>query len=218
VLFGSGLRELDGWAGDHLSLYGVPWQQEWSAARIRECLAGFQRDLFGPALIVTHAPIYPPDREPTYPGAEVTPARWWAKAVDDGPFRHGIFYGHIHEPHGVYAADDSALRFCNNGAISRGSLDEYNLTRQVGVTLWSAGGGFEFVPLKAKPASEVFRVREREEKATPQRNLEEFLGGVRGTSLVVLTRESVMGHIRQLGAGPDVESLAEKLLESQGGS
>ena len=68
-----------------------------------------------------------------------------------------VFYGHVHEPHGVYEA--GGVTFCNNGALSRGSLHEYNLTRQVGCTLWdSETGEFEFVPLDAKPASEVFRL------------------------------------------------------------
>jgi DNA repair exonuclease SbcCD nuclease subunit len=218
VLFKAGARRLDGWCEENLPLYGVPWQQDWSEASVRAAMAGFPDRLFGQALIVTHAPIYPPDREPRYPGAELTPARWWADAVADGPFRHGLFYGHIHEPHGVYKADDSALEFCNNGALSRGSLDEYNRTRQVGVTLWTVGEGFEFVPLKARPASEVFRLRAHEEKVTPQRNLEEFLRGVNETQLVVLTRESVIAHIATLDVGPDVRELAEELLMKQGES
>lgn len=218
VLFRSGLRRLEGWAFGNFPLYGVPWQQQWSESVITGALAGFRERVFGQSLIVTHAPIYPPGREPKYEGAECTPACWWAQAVDDGPFSHGLAYGHIHEPHGVYAADDSALRFCNHGALSRGSLDEYNLNRQVGVTWWESGSPskFEFIPLKARPASEVFRLREHGETVTAHASLDSFLAGVRETQLPVLSKETVLAHIRTLNVGPDMENLAEELLEEAG--
>lgn len=218
VLFESGAaRRLEGWAGDNLPLYGVPWQQEWSERVIRDALADFREHLFGRALVVTHAPIYPPGREPRYEGAEYTPARWWAQAIDDGPFEHGLLYGHIHEAHGVYAADDSGLRFCNHGALSRGSLDEYNLHREVGVTLWSEGGGFEFVPLKAKPAEEVFRLRRHEEVATAQRSLADFQDRLSAVKLSVLSVETVIAHIREGGHPAAVTDLAEELLTAEQG-
>ena len=220
VLFRAGVRRLDGWA-DGLPLYGVPWLQDWSQESVSAALAGFRENVFGQSLIVTHAPVYPPGREPRYPGAELTPARWWASAADDGPFSHGLAYGHIHEPHGVYAADGSALRFCNFGALSRGSLDEYNLDRQVGVTLWEPGcpSVFEFVPLKARPASEVFRLQEHDEAVTAKRSLEEFAASVGEVRLSLLSVESVTARIRAM---PEVDAetadLAEELLMRQGGS
>lgn len=217
VLFGAGLRKLDGWAGDNLPLYGVPWQQRWSEQVIADRLASFREHLFGQALVVTHAPIYPPGREPGYAGAEFTPAAWWARAIDDGPFEHGLLYGHIHEPHGVFAADDSGLRFCNYGALSRGSLDEYNREREVGCALWSPGTGFRFVPLKSRPASEVFRLEEHDRERAAQVSLADFVAGVRRTTLAVLSLETVIAAVRaQVGAGP-VADLAEELLTAQQG-
>lgn len=220
VLFESrAARRLEGWAGDNLPLYGVPWQQEWSEQRIRDVTAGFRENVFSQTLIVTHAPVYPPGREPRYPGAEVTPAQWWADALEDGSLGHGLLYGHIHEPHGTYQAG-TALTFCNNGALSRGSLEEHNLQRQVGVTLWdSVTGEFEFVPLRAKPAEEVFRLQRHEEKVTAQRSLDEFLSGVDRATLGVLNIESVLAHIGERCADPEVRDLArEYLLGQQGGS
>jgi DNA repair exonuclease SbcCD nuclease subunit len=216
VLFKAGALRLEGWADGNLPLYGVPWQQEWSQERVRACLADFRERVFGQSLVVTHAPIYPPGREPQYDGAEYTPARWWADAVDDGPFEHGLAYGHIHEPHGVFAADGSGLRFCNFGALSRGSLDEYNLNREVGCALWSTDGGFEFVPLKARPAGEVFRLRQHEEAATARHRLDGFLSGVSETVLDVLSTEKVLAYVRTLDVGRAVENLAEELLMRQG--
>jgi hypothetical protein len=109
------------------------------------------------------------------------------------------------------------VTFCNDGALSRGSLDEYNLRRQVGVTLWnSEPSSFEFVPLDARPAEEVFRLREREEVVTARRSLAGFVDGVESVSLGLLTAESVLGHVRSLGLGRDVEDLTEELLAQQG--
>lgn len=217
VLFKAGVHRLEGWAGDNLPLYGVPWQQDWSEERVRACLADFRERVFGQSLVVTHAPIYPPGREPQYEGAEFTPARWWAQAIADGPFEHGLAYGHIHEPHGVFAADDSGLRFCNFGALSRGSLDEYNLSREVGCALWSTDAGFEFVPLKARPADEVFRLRQHEEVVTAHRRLDGFLSGVDAVTLGLLNVEAVVAHIREAGHPADVADLAEELLMAQQG-
>lgn len=209
-----GLQLLDGWAGDNFPLFGVPWQQEWSEERIRAVTAGFRESVFSRTLVVTHAPIYPPGSEPRYEGAEVTPAKWWADALEPG---HGLVYGHIHEPHGTYEV--GGVTFCNYGALSRGSLDEYNLERQVGCTIWDDDTGeFEFVLLKAKPADQVFRLREHDEVVTAQRRLDKFLAGVNEVTLELLSVESVVAHIKTLGLEPDVVDLAEEMLMAQQGS
>jgi DNA repair exonuclease SbcCD nuclease subunit len=216
VLFGAGLRKLDGWAGDNLPLYGVPWQQRWSEQVIASALAGFREHVFGQSLVVTHAPIYPPGQEPHYEGAEFTPASWWADAMGNQGY---LVYGHIHEPHGVWR--HKGVTFCNFGALSRGSLDEYNLRRQVGVAVWdtdaSPEAAFEFVPLKAKPAEEVFRLRKHEEVKAVQRSLDLFLSGVDAVTLGLLNVETVIAHIREGGYDAGVVNLAEELLMAQQG-
>jgi DNA repair exonuclease SbcCD nuclease subunit len=217
VLFRAGARRLDGWAGDNLPLYGVPWQQEWSRERVKSCLAGWESGMFGRSLVVTHAPIYPPGREPRYAGAELTPARWWSDAMADGSLSHGLAYGHIHEPHDTWSHGGTA--FCNFGALSRGSLDEYNLEREVGCAAWDEGSGtFEFVPLKSRPAGEVFRLRRHEEVVTAQRSLDDFLAGIQSVTLGALSVEAVIEHIRAAGTDPDVVALAEELLMLQEGA
>jgi Icc-related predicted phosphoesterase len=220
VLYLAGARRLEGWAGDDFPLYGVPWQQSWSEASIRSALSDWPQ-VSGRSLVVTHAPIYPPGCEPRYAGAEFTPARWWADAVEDLGNLHGVLYGHIHEPHGVYRVPGYGARFCNFGALSRGSLDEHNLSRQVGVALWNPEAedsfrAFEFVPLKARPAEEVFRLRRHDEAVTAQRSLADFQAGLSSAKLAVLSTETVMAHIRTLDLEPDVENLAEELLAEQG--
>lgn len=47
-----------------------------------------------------------------------------------------VYYGHIHENHGAYRS--AGMWFCNQGAISRGSLHESTLKRAPGVTLYDS--------------------------------------------------------------------------------
>lgn len=217
VLFRTCAQRLEGWDGyddaARLDLYGVPWQQEWSEQGIRDALDDWRRETYGCSLVVTHAPIYPPGREPGYEGAEFTPASWWADAMGNTGY---LLYGHIHEPHDVWRHD--GVTFCNYGALSRGSLDEYNLKREVGIALWDTDTGrFEFVPLKARPAEEVFRLPEyRQDKAT-ERRLDAFLAGVDDAVLGLLSVESVIEHIRSTVSDAGVVCLAEELLMAQQG-
>src|ERR1700728_4650300 len=207
VLFEAGAaRWLDGWlegssrTETFADLYGVGWQQDWSQETIQEALAGWREPAgpLQPALVVTHAPIYPPGRELKW---ENTPASWWAEAMGGAG---SLFYGHVHEPHGVFEA--SGVTFCNNGALSRGSLHEYNLNRQVGATVWDAETGeFEFVPLDAKPAGQVFRLREHEKTVTSQAKLADFLVSIGKAELPVMSVEAVIAHIGGLDADPEVK-------------
>jgi DNA repair exonuclease SbcCD nuclease subunit len=213
VLFGLGAAHcLDGWMGGRDPVFGVPWQQHWSAERIAEALRPWEEQLFGRSLVVAHAPIYPPGSEPRYDGAELTPADWWAAPMEDGSMGHGLFYGHIHESHGTWQR--RGIVFCNYGALSRGSLGEDNLTRQVGVTLWGEDTGeFEFVPLDARPAEQVFRLAEHGQAVTAQASLGAFLDEIGSAVLPVLTPDAVMKHIRSKNPGPEAVALAEELIE-----
>lgn len=216
VLFDTGVAHcLDGWMGEGHPVFGVPWQQHWSEEGIFEVLRPWREQRQVPSLIVTHAPIYPRGSEPRYDGAELTPCDWWVNAAVDETGGPGVFYGHIHEPHGVWRR--GGMQFCNNGALSRGSLDEYNLEREVGVTLWdSETGEFEFVPLAARPGSEVFRLREHGEAVTSQMSLDAFMDGLGNTVLPRLEPESVLARFREDGAGADEIALAEELLDWAG--
>lgn len=210
---------LDGWMGGEHPVFGVPWQQHWSEERIAECLRPWREYTPFEAtsesyLIVTHAPIYPPSCEPRYEGAELTPADWWAEAAGGSPGAHSVFYGHIHERHGTW--ERGGVTFCNNGALSRGSIGEDNLTRAIGATLWTPGEGFEFVPLDAKPAAEVFRLREHGQAVTSQMSLDTFMAGLGSTVLPRLEPESVLARFREDDAGADEIALAEELLDWAG--
>jgi DNA repair exonuclease SbcCD nuclease subunit len=221
VLIRSGiLRLLQGWMTfpDSMSgppVYGVPWLQHWTDEAVSAVLAGYRKaDI--PGLVVTHAPLYPPGQELKW---EHYPAQKWADAQVQG----SVFYGHVHEPHGEYqvlnSAGTAAVDFCNYGALSRGSLHEYNRTRQVGVTIWdSETGNFEFVPLHAKPAEEVFRLEAIEEAQDRQQNSSEFLAGIASAQLEVVSTEAILAHLAAQDAwGPPEQSLAEELLADAAG-
>ena len=225
TLFRRGAWRLQGWGGydaDNLyPVYGVPWLQGYGdygayegddplspiEVKLAAALRGYREDKHwaGRGLVVAHAPLYPPGRENAY---EYFPAERWAEAMGGAGY---VFFGHVHEPHGVFEA--GGVTFCNNGALSRGSLHEYNMTREVGCTLWdSETGEFEFVPLDAKPAHEVFRLAEREQVTDMAGRLDSFLASVGGTTLEAVSVEAVIEHIRTLGIGRAAEELAAELL------
>ena len=213
VLYLAGAHRLEGWADDGHPLYGVPWLQDWGAGTLKAELASYCTANLPGALVATHAPIYPPGQEPRYDGAEFAPASWWADAL--GIAGH-VFYGHIHEPHGTW--QHQGVTFCNNGALSRGSLDEHNLHRQVGCTIWDdQSGAFKFVPLAAKPAAEVFRLREHGQAVTAQGLLDGFLAAAGQVTLGVLSVDAVLTHFRELGLGREELALAEEFLMAEEG-
>jgi hypothetical protein len=237
MLYRAGAHELKGWHPE-LPVYGVPWLQgygeytEESDTAVGMALREYREQISEGGtgqhrpLVITHAPLYPQGKELKY---EYFPVGRWAEAMGSHAERgevlidgsHRVFYGHVHEPHGTHGFYDATgdATFCNNGALSRGSLHEYNLTRQVGVTIYDTiEATFEFVPLNARPASEVFRLEEKGRVTDLQGRMAEFLEGVGSTSLEVMSVEAVVAHIRSQGLGADVEALAEELLaEAQHG-
>lgn len=197
-------------------IFGIPWQQYWDAEEtvadraVKKALEGFEpKDT--PQLIVTHAPFFPPGANPAY---EHYSTEKFAKMVNpDGKANLQVVYGHIHDYHGEYVVN--GVRFCNYGALSRGSLTESNMTRPVGVTIWdSVTGRFEFVELNARPAEEVFRVKQIQEVKTAQLKLDEFLESVGQASIELTSVEAVLAQIRLLKLGKEFERVVEELLTS----
>jgi Icc-related predicted phosphoesterase len=221
VLMRSGLlRPLIGWenitgesgaatSGGGLPLYGVPWQQEWTDEAVSRVLAAYREQLFAPALVVTHAPLYPPGLELEW---EHYPAEKWAAAMGGEGF---CYYGHVHERHGIWGLYDEAnqVTFCNPGALSRGSLHEHNLTRTPACVIWDSNTGkFTEIPLDARPPEQVFRLQESRQITDMHGRLDQFLASVGSASLEVLSVESVVEHIRSLGLSEPETTLATELL------
>jgi DNA repair exonuclease SbcCD nuclease subunit len=210
ALLASGVvRLLDGWDDKYGHLYGVPWQQLWEDEIVSGALADY-RSLHGTrppehALVVTHAPLYPPGLELAY---ENYPAGRFAAAMG------GIgscYYGHVHERHGIWRT--GGVIFCNPGALSRGSLHEHNLTRMPACAVWDSDiGRFSEIVLKSRPPEQVFRLQEKQQATDMTGRLEEFLTSVGSTTLDVMSVESVVAHIRGLGLSEADTTLALELL------
>ncbi len=200
----------------YISVYGVPWQQNWDAEQsvadqsVKKALEELApRDT--PQLIVTHAPFFEPGKESPYESYSTDKFSRLLKA--SGATNIQVAYGHIHNSHGQYVVN--GVRFANYGALSRGSLTDDNMQRTIGVTVWdSVSGRFEFIPLDAKPAEEVFRVAEVTEKKTKQLELDEFLSSVGQSKIQMTSTEAVLMQVRKLGLGKEFEQVVEDLLTS----
>lgn len=206
TLFKAGAVRLEGWSDSSRLVYGVPWLQRFNDGTVKDTLWEYKRqNVEHPSLVVTHAPLYPPGKELPY---EFYDTGSWAAAMGN----HGsVFYGHVHNPHGTYEVD--GVTFCNNGALSRGSLDESNLTRPVLATLWSSISGlFRAIPLRAQPADQIFKMEVKTQRAA-QLKLDDFLASIGQASIDITTVDSVMTYVHSLGLGPELESVIQDLLD-----
>lgn len=226
VLYKAGLKELVGWH-PRLPLFGVPWRQDWTTNE-RSAWEAFEDwrepDLNTKArmapkerLAITHAPIYPP-KEAENVQWDLVPTRGEngiSKAMGNEGF---LYYGHIHEDHNVFTVE--GVTYANMGAISRGSLHEYNLERQIKVALWddeSGSVGFEPIVVPHKPASEVFKIADAEEKKSERLSLDEFLREVGSSTLDISSTGSVIEHIRTRNdVSERVKKTAIEILEEVG--
>jgi DNA repair exonuclease SbcCD nuclease subunit len=173
---------LDGWQ-KYPNIFGIPYTEDWQEFETEVNTAISRRA----QLIVAHAAIFPPGAHPPYP-------HWNA----DDIYTEGIplAYGHIHEPHGFYRTNFAW--FCNNGAISRGSLHQETLSREPAVTIFDSGKGdqpFETLPIPYRPADEVFKLAEHQIQRDKVARLDDFLQSVEGVSLTALSVEEVVNHV-----------------------
>jgi hypothetical protein len=218
ILLQSGAELLRGWH-DEYPVYGVPWLQQWTDGFVGQALNDFRSggpsrpgDANKAGLVVAHAPLYPPGLENPF---EYYSAESWADRMGNAGY---CYYGHVHDAHGEYEA--KGVQFCNQGAITRGSLQESDLKRVIRLTTWDyptrgdgfPEGGFQAVDVPHKPADQVFRLMERREIQDTQARLDDFLSSIDQTSLEITSISAVMDHIRTLGLGVDIEKAIENLL------
>jgi Icc-related predicted phosphoesterase len=228
VLLAAGARELNGWH-ETLPIFGVPWQQRWlhedtPAEAFQMWRAGASHggwDL-SKCLTVTHAPIYPTalEGDVLFDLVPTTGEHGLGEAMEHQGY---LYYGHIHEDHGIWESE--GVTYANMGALSRGSLHEYNLERKIKVALWTDGQGdlpdivaedyvgFTEIPVPHKPASEVFRLAEVMEERSQRMSLDKFLGDVGSRTLDISSTASVIEHIRTTDVTPRVKALAIEILE-----
>lgn len=214
VLYESGLNELIGWHPT-LPLFGIPWRESWTeTGDPAKAVEGWEDSENDPAgsLMVTHAPIYPP-KEAENQMFDLVPTMGpdgLSAALGNRGF---VYYGHIHEDHGVF--DVEGVTYANMGAISRGSLHEYNLSREIKVAVWSPTQGFTEVAVPHKPAAEAFRLVEVTEEREEKMNLETFLADVGSRRLEISSTGTVIEHIKQRDDVPvRIRKKAIEILEA----
>jgi Icc-related predicted phosphoesterase len=219
VLIAAGARELDGWH-ETLPVFGVPWQQRWLHEDTPH--AAFQQWRDDPyawrpnALAVTHAPIYPKTLEGGVKFDLVPTAGEHGLSAAMGNQGY-LYYGHIHEDHGIFEVE--GVTYANMGALSRGSLHEYNLERRIQCAVWSDGDddqplGFTPVEIPHKPASEVFKIEQAAEAKADRLSLDAFLSDVGTRTLDISSTATVIEHIRTTDVEPKVRDRAIEILEN----
>lgn len=212
VMYATGvLQELDGWHPT-LPIFGVPWQQRWlSPGTVEEAFRDWREadyDTFSvPGLVVTHAPIYPPTVADNVMFDLLNVNEISAAMGNEGY----LYYGHIHEPHYKFSVD--GVEFANMGAISRGSLVEYNLARKIQVAIWTPEHGFNPIDIPHRPASEVFKLAEANEKKEIKMDLDSFLAEVGSATLDISSTGSIIDHVRRMDIEETVKHTSIELLE-----
>lgn len=218
VLFEAGAEELDGWDDrGGLPLFGVPWQQRWMEEGAIEDAFTLWRTADSDVdlsrhLVVTHAPIFPPGQFEDQKFEVLHPSDFAAAMGGEG----SLYYGHIHEDHGIYEVD--GVTFSNLGAISRGSLTEYNQNRSIKAALWTPEDGFFEIDLPHKPATEVFLLEQATAVKDKKISDERFLEGIGSTRLEISSTGALIHHIQELDetrAPREVKKVAIEMLEMQ---
>lgn len=215
VLSKAGAVLLDGQAplGMNYLVFGVPWLQDWND------LGTYMKEWKKSdcSLMVTHAPIVPPGETRPYFTID---AAAWAESMNRGgnSGQSAVYYGHMHDPDGDYSVENSygeLFVFCNQGALSRGSLHESTLARKPAVTLFdsSATVPFERIEIDHLPAKEVFNLDIVHAADESQAKLDEFLAGIDRTELKGLTTEGVLDEIEQMDISSPLKSLVKELVE-----
>jgi DNA repair exonuclease SbcCD nuclease subunit len=193
---------LDGWDKEH-GIFGIPYTEDFQQFQTEVNTAAAREA----GIIAAHAAIFPSDVHPPY-------SHWNADQIDTHCIP--LAYGHIHEPHGSYQVNGSW--FCNNGAISRGSLHQETVNRALSVTIFDtekAEDPFSRLPIPYRPAEEVFKLDVHQEKQERIAKLDDFLHEVQGVSLTAVSVEEVVNHVEtsNLLDAPAVHEMKE-IIES----
>lgn len=93
-------------------------------------------------------------------------------------------FGHLHNDQGVQSI--GSKQFVNLGALSRGSLTQEEIHRQVkiGKIVWD-GKQLECseIPLAVKPSSEIFDIQKKNEMEKKEKEIESFVASLNKTDL-----------------------------------
>lgn len=190
---------------------GVPYITQFDGGSWQHAMKDYWEDFNinaeEPTLLVTHAPLFPPGEAPgVY--ASIEPDDWadyWIGIV-------ATYYGHIHDNHGTYMSPNGLMEFCNQGALSRGSLHESTVNRKPAVTYWN-GTDFNRIEVPHKAPEEVFLFEQAAVKAANRASAQDFAQALGQTKLSTLTLESVYAKLRTSVSNPEVLKVIETILE-----
>lgn len=183
-------------------VFGIPFLQDW--AELPKWMDAFKKS--GKPFLATHAPIFPKGEDPIY---DYISAPDWASLMGGSGF---CLYGHIHDIHGVY--NEGGVTFCNQGAISRGSLHEKTLNRDLSVSIWdSETGDFTVHPISFKPPEAVFRLVEKSGGDFREAMVQDFVSKAGSTTLVGINMEEVISYAHSQELSVPARELVTSLIE-----
>lgn len=145
-------------------------------------------------LLLTHLSLYPESQAPIFEYVS------YENFVAEFKAPH-IAYGHIHSrvKGGPFIkVGDSWV--ANNGAISRGSLTEETINRELAVTLYDSSNKdepFVSIPIPYRPASEVFKLEEVAVEKDKKVRVEAFLNSLKSSELNYLTVEDILDEAKK---------------------
>lgn len=195
---------LSGWDSE-TGIFGIPYLHSFEKFREQVEKVSASREYVG--LIATHASIFPDGEHPPY--EHMNPEN----IGDTGGIP--IAYGHIHDPHGFYLASTGTW-YCNNGAISRGSLHEKTVNREPAITLFDdtmKGNPFVSIPVPFLPPEQVFRLAEHVEKEDKKQQLDDFLTSVGDINLTKLSVEQVLAEAAEKGLSSSARLELEQIIQ-----
>lgn len=210
VLFKAGAIPLVGdvemaTANGLVRVFGIPYLYDWKRD-LPKYMSEWKASKAG--LMVTHAPIVPPGETRPF---EIIDASDWSTLME----RHGeVYFAHMHDPDGTFVVNET--KFCNQGAISRGSLHEKTVLREPSVTIYSDDPlheTFSKQVLEFLPPEDVFRLDVKNATDAKLEKLDTFLTSVQETELEGLSVEQVQAHLDTLELTSTTRGLILELLE-----
>jgi DNA repair exonuclease SbcCD nuclease subunit len=170
-------------------------------------------------VMIVHAPIIPPGYESQYPAAFVEKA---VHAADLYGVCDYLFYGDIHDVHGVYHLEyvnGERTTFCNFGSVARVSAHELNRERTVQAFYFDTNTKLiQALELEnVKPIEEVFRVEELRREKQVESEVNQFVDALDPTSLSfsILTPDILRQRVsRDISLTDREKSLAVKAIEA----
>lgn len=140
-------------------------------------------------LLLMHASIFPRKEAPIFD-------YFAAETIAEAFKAPHLAYGHIHSQMKAGAHYEiGGTWFCNEGSLSRGSLTEHHITRDITVALYDdsrKGNPFTSISVPHKPASEVFKLEVVELQKQRQNTVDAFLDSLGSAELQYLTVEGIL--------------------------